>query len=80
MSEPNFTTMSYDELKTYADFAADWMDERGLSVSSMVDLRKSRQDRGLLLGVVWAWREMNDNLVDAMNKAKGMNGRVGTES
>lgn len=79
MNEPNYTTMTYGELVKCADYAADWLDERGLTVSNVVDLRKARQDRGLLMGIVWAWREAVDQNVEALNRATGQGGDIGEE-
>ena len=79
MNEPNYTTMTYSELVKCADYAADWLDERGLTVSNVVDLRKARQDRGLLMGIVWAWREAVDQNVEALNRATGQGGDIGEE-
>lgn len=80
MNTPNYDSMTFAELRQCADYAADWLDERGFTISDLVDLRKCRQDHHFLKGVCWAFRERLDDSVAAQNKAAGMNGRVGTEA
>jgi len=80
MPEPNFQKMSYQELLAYAEYAVDWLETRGISLQDVLDARKRRQDRGLLLGVVWAWKEINDMSIADLQRFQGMNGRVGTEA
>jgi hypothetical protein len=80
MAEPNFTKMSYQELLAHAEYAVDWLETRGFTLQDILDARKARQDRGLLLGVVWAWKEINDMSIADLQRFQGMNGRVGTEA